>query len=269
MLKLNRTKVNVTIFPDRTSQVWQLDPDIPFKDGWNAELEWDFESEDEFMHLAQLVSLLKQRNAHKITLNMKYLPYGRQDKEISNDATFALHTFAKLLNSLDLDEVTCLDPHSNVAEKLIAGFRPYYPKLKLLHGFYVTESDIFCYPDAGAKSKYSEIFENPYIYGNKVRDQETGWITSFELVGDPKDKKVYIVDDICDGGMTFKILTKSLLEQGAKEVNLFVTHGLFSKGLKTLTDAGINRIFTSKGEAIRVSGGLGFGIMYKPIGGNK
>jgi len=54
--------------------------------------------------------------------------------------------------------------------------------------------------------------------------------------------------------MTFKILAKDLLAKGAKEVNLFVTHGIFSRGLKTLKDAGINRIFAQDGEASEVQG---------------
>jgi len=58
-----------------------------------------------------------------------------------------------------------------------------------------------------------------------------------------------IVDDICDGGATFILLAKELYAAGAKEVNLFVTHGIFSKGLIPLYEAGIKRIFTQDGEA--------------------
>ena len=68
-----------------------------------------------------------------------------------------------------------------------------------------------------------------------------------------------IVDDICDGGKTFELLAEQLYSNGAEEVNLFVTHGLFTKGLRPLKNAGIKRIFTNKGEAIQMAdGGFGF-----------
>jgi ribose-phosphate pyrophosphokinase len=54
--------------------------------------------------------------------------------------------------------------------------------------------------------------------------------------------------------MTFKLLAKDLLAAGAKSVVLFVTHGLFSKGLQTLKDSGIQRIYAQDGEASEEAG---------------
>ena len=107
-----------------------------------------------------------------------------------------------------------------------------------------------------AQSKNTKIAELPYVnfpflHGEKVRDQLSGKITSYELKGKPEGMNVMIVDDICDGGATFVILAKALYEGGAKEVNLFVTHGIFSKGLEPLKEAGIKRIFTQDGEACK------------------
>ena len=45
-----------------------------------------------------------------------------------------------------------------------------------------------------------------------------------------------IVDDICDGGGTFIPLAKKLKNAGAKTVTLYVTHGIFSKGLDPLKE---------------------------------
>jgi len=68
---------------------------------------------------------------------------------------------------------------------------------------------------------------------------------------------VLIVDDICDGGMTFKLLARDLLAAGAKEVHPYVTHGIFSKGLDTLKESGIGRFFTYKGECFTHKTGAG------------
>jgi len=246
MILINGLPLNITLFPDNTSQVWKIPEEILKSN--KVEVTWKFLHESEFLHLAQLKSLLDKHQISTV-LNITYLPYARQDKEVTNTSTFALRTFANLLNSLRFNKVIVLDPHSSIALDLIANSDYTYPITTLLKVIDSMEVDLFCYPDKGAVSKYVQAYDFHYIYGEKVRDQLTGNITSYKLIGDPKDKKVLIVDDICDGGMTFKLLTKDLLAAGAKEVNLFVTHGIFSKGLKTLKESGIKQIFTQDGEA--------------------
>lgn len=257
MIYLNDQPLEVTRFPDGTSQVWKL-PEELLKlalfsiEPYPVNVRWEYCSEGEFLQLAQLKNLLDKYN-FRSSLTLKFLPYGRQDKEINNTATFALHTFASLINFLNFHAIVCYDPHSSVAKQLINNFLPIYPTKQIEVVLKETDTNIICYPDAGAREKYTEIYSlflKPHIYGDKVRDQLTGNILSYQLVGDPKDKNVLIVDDICDGGMTFKLLAKDLLAAGAKEVNLFVTHGIFSKGLRTLKDSGIKRIFTQDGQAI-------------------
>lgn len=251
MIYLNGQPINVTIFPDNTSQVWKLPQGLLSLSNY-AHITWVFQHEGEFMHLAQLKQLLDSYGFTS-TLILKYLPYGRQDKEVGNDATFALRTFNKYLDFMNFNEIICMDPHSNVSLEYVRNFKAEYPIEEVLHLFNEYEHDLLCYPDKGALSKYKDIYKTSYMYGEKVRDQLTGNITSYEIKGQSvKGQKVLIVDDICDGGMTFKLLTKELLEAGAKEVNLFVSHGIFSKGLKTLHDSGIKRIFTTDGEASEI-----------------
>jgi ribose-phosphate pyrophosphokinase len=249
MIELNGLEIKPTIFPDKTSQVWKTPRDF-FREGWIAKIQWTFENESEFMHVAQLVDYVKSMNAHKISLFMPYLPYARQDKEVSNESTFALRTFAKLVNSLELDEVECLDAHSDVAGKLINNFKSREPSLAMGLSVVRTKPDIICFPDAGAKTRYSELVKKhnlPTIYADKERDQKTGYIISYEIHGEVQDKSVILIDDLCDGGMTFILLTKELLKMGAKSVNLYVTHGIFSKGIGVLKEAGIDQIHTRKG----------------------
>lgn len=248
MLYLNGQPLEITRFPDGTSQVWKL-PESVFESKYII-VKWEFAQEGELLHLAQLKDLLDTYSKAPVSLVIKYLPYGRQDKEISNTSTFALHSFAVLLNRLNFMEVMIMDPHSDVALKCINNAYPMYPDRQVKEVIKATNSDLLCYPDAGALKKYTEIYRDlDYIWGEKDRDQATGKILSYKVIGDPKDKNVLVIDDLCDGGMTFILLAKDLLAAGAKEVNLFVTHGIFSKGLRPLKDSGIKRIFTQDGEA--------------------
>jgi ribose-phosphate pyrophosphokinase len=250
MIYVNGSPLNVTLFPDNTSQVWKVAQiDIP-DTNW-VMIRWEFSHEGEFLHLAQLKDLLDARG-FRCALRIKYLPYGRQDKEISNEATFGLRTFATLLNSLGFEEIKIIDPHSPIATDLIKNSVAVYPYEAFESVLKLLDPEVLCYPDKGARTKYDELLSLNFIYGEKVREQSTGKITDYKLVGSPKGKSVLIVDDICDGGATFIMLADALIAEGASDVNLFVTHGLFSKGLKVLKESGINRIFTQDGEASEI-----------------
>jgi ribose-phosphate pyrophosphokinase len=152
---------------------------------------------------------------------------------------------------LKFDKVFIIDPHSKEATKLIKNSIALYPKSSIEETLFKNNIDLIVYPDKGALEKYTKAYDHlnvPFIYGEKVRDQLTGKITHYEVVGDPQDKSILICDDICDGGATFIILTKELLRLGAKKVFLFVSHGLFSNGTQILFENGIQKIITADGE---------------------
>jgi ribose-phosphate pyrophosphokinase len=87
--------------------------------------------------------------------------------------------------------------------------------------------DILYFPDEGSSKRYGEWFKTiPQTFGMKDRDWATGKINGIvvqngEMV---KDKKVLIIDDISSKGGTFYWSAKKLLELGASEVYLHVTH---------------------------------------------
>lgn len=192
MIYLNGDVVNVTLFPDHTSQVWKLgEKHLNLE---RATILWEFTHEGEIMQVAQLKTLLDQ-TIDNIYLHIDYLPYGRQDKSVSNDATFALYTFAAILNSLNFTEVFIMDPHSIIALGVIKKSKAVYPHGPLQRAIRATTSNLLCYPDKGAVEKYMKVYDNldhPSIYGKKVRDQATGYITNYELVGDPWKSRVLI-----------------------------------------------------------------------------
>lgn len=252
MIFIENTPVKTTIFPDGTSQVWQLPNWATSRH--EVDVKWIFQSEAEVMHLVQL-SMLLHRHCVNHNLFIDYLPYARQDKSIGNEQTFSLFALIHVLDTTKFGKITVIDPHSSVfkdhSKKEVNVIYPYVPLYMALGELH---PDMVVYPDQGAKNKYSEVYTHqgfpPSTYGEKKRDQKTGQILEYTLFSGNnfKDQKVLIVDDICDGGATFILLAKALFERGAKEVSLFVTHGIFSKGIEPLKEAGIGRIFTKNGE---------------------
>lgn len=249
MIRLNNYIITPTIFPDKTSQVWKL-PETLFGD-YNKVV-WDFEHESEFMHVAQLVELLAQ-NSH-VVLHIPYFPYARQDKEISNDSTFALRTFCRLLNTLPVDLIKTYDLHSNLAKQILT--KPLIVDTadrRIKEVMEETLTELVVFPDAGAKTRYGSVAGKTHVvYFTKVRDQQTGEITGMNSDNDELFKKVnnvLIVDDLCDGGATFTHIAKYIKNiTDHPQINLYTSHGLYTKGTQVLRDNGIDRIFNKNGE---------------------
>lgn len=256
MISINRVKIVPTKFPDGTSQVWKLSEDLLatiYKE-YICTVLWEFEREEEFIHLAQLKTLLNQYTpcAH---LDMPYLPYARQDKIVSNGTTFALKTFACLLNSLNFSQVSVLDAHNNNRAHEIENLVDRSPREYIEKAYKETRSNMILFPDAGAVQRYQHLVTGLWTSASKIRDQSTGAIEFLKLDGNVKGKRILICDDLCDGGYTFILAAKTLLMGKAKEVNLYTTHGLYSKGPHVLIDAGIKRLFTYKGELVPTTHG--------------
>lgn len=237
MILLNGTEVKPTIFPDNTSQVWHL-KNIKLA---GNEIRWIYENDLELIQVVQLADLIGKNDTELI---IPYLPYARQDKEISNDQSFALHTFAKLLNTANFSRVYYFDVHSNVANKLIDSSCNVVPNLE-----FVKDYDLVCFPDAGALKRYKPYvnpWNNQTFYAEKVRQESTGLITHYALHTEYQvtDLSVIVVDDLCDGGATFNILADTLNRLGVGRVDLYVSHGLFSKGVSKLLES-YNKIVTT------------------------
>lgn len=241
-------KFETTIFPDGTSQVWKLQDNIDFDPHADEPvILWLFENESELIHVCQLAQLVQAHlDTSDCTLRVPYLPYGRQDKEIDNKLSFALRTFKDILYSCNITRIETFDAHSNsemVCDIPGISVKDFHKELIRKH-----EYNVICFPDKGAQTRYSNYGLNS-IYCEKIRDQLTGNILGLKVIGANADmlfnKKVLIIDDICDGGMTFIKVAEALKPFEPQQIDLAVSHGIFSKGYKPILDSGITKIFTT------------------------
>ena len=100
-------------------------------------------------------------------------------------------------------------------------------------------------PDAGRAKhavRFGEMIEASFAIMHKMRpSQEQVQVT--EVTGRVRDKIAIVGDDATMTGRTLIAGAKALKEHGAKEVNVFVTHALFSdEALEQIGDSDINRI---------------------------
>jgi len=241
-----------TLFPDGTSQVWKLPTEI--LESRELEITWNFDDEREILDLLSLRWLLPKQSWD---LHIPFLPYARQDKTVSNTSTFNLVVLADLINELGCNEVTSVDVHNpDRTTSLIHNFKNI--EVTALQELIIRENniDLIVFPDLGAAGRYNaySALNRPVIICDKVRDQSTGNITGHTMLSASAATKdapwnFLIIDDLCDGGATFISVTRMLRDVYTPDqvgnINLFVTHGVFSRGRQHLLNNGITKVFTT------------------------
>ncbi|WP_213134101.1 ribose-phosphate diphosphokinase [Citrobacter sp. FP75] len=211
---------------------------------------------NDFMLLAQLVEAVRHQTDVLVShLELPWLPWARQDRHMVAGDSFALKVFARQLNTLQFDKVKVLDPHSDAAAAaidnlVVIGQEHCLLQSATLPHLFQQNALMLVAPDAGALKKIDAVARAAgaaeYAILSKKRDVASGNLTGFTLVaGNVKGRDVLIVDDLCDAGGTFIGSAQVLRDAGARSVSLYVTHGIFSKGVDHLFANGIDAIYTT------------------------
>jgi ribose-phosphate pyrophosphokinase len=182
--------------------------------------------------------------ADKKVLILPYLPGARKDRGTPIGAI----VYAGLINSLHIDKVITLDPHSFIMPDALDNLTifPFQRIIKREIQDKTSDSRPQPYvgviaPDKGAHDRAAAaalVMGVPVYTAGKTRDFATGKLTGFHMEDElPDTGKFLVVDDIIDGGRTFVGLAEAIhSKQPGVELDLWVTHGIFSKGLDTLLE---------------------------------
>ena len=271
MIKINGIKIEGKHFPDNT----QLLNNIEFNTSNHSifEVTWLYENDEEMITLMYLMK--HYRNNYPViskhycnVLTMPYLPNARYDRTKSETEVFTLKHFCDFINDLKFDCVKIFDPHSDVGVGLLNNVRVIKPEIAVkniidsisnLEG----EQPMLYFPDAGAKKRYSYIYEKlenkcDVCYGQKVREWKSGKILGLEIEHDTPNlidlngKTVIMIDDIISYGGTMYYSAIKLKEAGVKNIYIYCSHLENSvldeeKGtlIKLLNDGTIKRVYTS------------------------
>lgn len=196
------------------------------------------------------VHALRNSGIKTIELYVPYFLGARSDRQFENgSAHYLKDVICPIINSLNLNAVTVMDPHSDVLEACLDNF--YKENNFDLVKFALTDIDnrndareriTLVSPDAGAFKKIFDVAKHfdidKIVTATKVRDLKTGHIkhTEVEIKDTNPDMKYVIVDDICDGGRTFIELAKAIKKvKPTAKIYLVITHGIFSAGLFDLS----------------------------------
>ena len=244
MLLLNNEPIDHFVFSGGEFQI-----KLPGKiHSERAILTWKPIDASEITFLALTVNAMKNMGIWDIDLDVLYLPYARQDRVCSYGEAHSLEVICRFLDSLRVSAIRIWDVHNEEkTEELFSETQVFFvtatnifDRYKVLDDFDLSNL-ILCAPDDGAYGRVADVcnyFDIALpVNLHKDRCPETGRITGMNFDKYSRNVESYnilIIDDICDGGATFNQAAQILKVKGAVNLYLYVTHGIFSKGLDLL-----------------------------------
>jgi ribose-phosphate pyrophosphokinase len=171
------------------------------------------------MELLVMIQAAKLASAKRITAVMPLFPYARQDRKAKPREPITARLVADMLQLAGVDRVLTMDLHA-----ALPLFANHFRDLGLTGGDIVSVS-----PDAGrAKmaARFAEMIEADFAVMHKTRPSHDE-VAVTDITGRVRDKIAIVGDDVIMTGGTLLENVKVLKEQGAKDVWVFATHGLF------------------------------------------
>lgn len=208
---------------------------------------------NKLVELLLSVSALRSHGAKRITLVAPYLCYMRQDAENQPGEAVSQQVIGKLL-AQNFDDVVTVDPHLHRIQRLDQAI-PIRNALVISAGKAIGwflgkhyETGILVGPDSESEQWVGAIAEKTgfaCVVGKKVRmgDKRVDiQIPQREYAG----QNAIIIDDITSTGRTIAQTAARLLQAGAKQVDVVVTHPLFCVDAeKFIRQAGVTNVWST------------------------
>ena len=189
-----------------------------------------------FEQISVIYSLPKMFIA-SFTLILPFFPTGTAERVDREGEIPTAVTLARILSHIPLSRggptgMITFDIHAlqerfyfgdNITPCFETGIPLLLEQLKLLPD---ADDVVIAYPDEGAMKRFHTFFEAFHeVVCTKVRKGVERLVTLKE--GEPQGKHVVIVDDLVQSGGTLIECGKVLVDNGAKKISAFCTHGVF------------------------------------------
>jgi ribose-phosphate pyrophosphokinase len=191
---------------------------------------------DEVMELLIMIQAAQLASARRITAVVPYYPYARQDKKSAAREPITARLMATLLEAARVDRVLSMDLHQGQIQGFFEIPVDHMTAVPML-------ADYFRYKDFGgtplvavsadaggvklAKRFISRLPDTELAVLTKMRPEHNRAET-MHFIGDVRGKIAIIVDDMIDTAGSVTNAVSTLYDNGAKEVYVTATHGIFS-----------------------------------------
>ena len=188
------------------------------------------------MQLCLMLDALKRASAGRITAVIPYFGYARQDRKAKGRDPISAKLVANMIEAAGADRVLTMDLHASQiqgffdipVDNLLSNpvFVKYY-----MSKFEHPEEMVVVSPDVGSVAR-SRTFANKMGMNLAIVDKRREKANQCEVmnvIGDVKDKKCILFDDMVDTAGSLCNAAKAIVEiGGATEVYACATHGVLS-----------------------------------------
>ena len=196
----------------------------------------DTHMNDDVMELLIMIQAAQLASARRITAVVPYYPYSRQDKKSAAREPITARLIATLLEAAGADRVLSMDLHQGQIQGFFEIPVDHMTAVPML-------ADYFRYKDFGgaplvavsadaggvklAKRFMGRLPGTGLAVLTKMRPEHNRAET-MHFIGDVRDKIAVIVDDMIDTAGSVTNAVETLYDNGAREVYVTATHGIFS-----------------------------------------
>ena len=191
---------------------------------------------DNLMELLIMSDALRRSSAARITAIIPYFGYARQDRRTKARTPISAKLVANMMVEAGIERVLTMDLHA----AQIQGFfdipvdnlyaSPVFA-LDVEHQFKGKLKDVTVVsPDVGGVARARDLAKrigSPLAIVDKRREKP-GEIAEMTVIGDVKGKTCIVIDDIVDTAGTLCKAAEVIMQNGAKEVHSYITHGVLS-----------------------------------------
>jgi ribose-phosphate pyrophosphokinase len=202
-----------------------------------------YPANDHLMELLIAIDACRRASARRITAVVPYFGYARQDRKSSSRAPISAKLVANLITEAGADRVLSVDLHAGqiqgffdiptdnlyAAPTMAADIQARYGDGELM----VVSPDVGGVVRARALAK--RLDNSPLAIVDKRRERP-GESEVMNIIGDVRDRRCILVDDIIDSGGTLCNAAQALFDAGAKSVTAYITHGVLSGGAVARVD---------------------------------
>jgi len=195
-----------------------------------------FPANDNLMELLITLDALRRASARRVTAVIPYFGYARQDRKSGSRTPISAKLVANLITEAGANRVLTMDLHAGQ----IQGF--FDIPVDNLYAAPLFSRDIaqrfegkpvmIVSPDVGGVLRARAIATrlNCDLAIIDKRRERAGVSEVMNIIGDVAGMDCILVDDICDSGGTLCNAAQALMNEGARSVSVYVTHGVLSGG---------------------------------------
>lgn len=201
--------------------------------------------------LLLLVDAARRLGAEEIGVYAPYFAYSRQDRVFLRGEPVSVEVLLNTLASLGVKWLFTIDVHNPRSLQSFRGrgvnIMAFQPLVELVKPRLKTKPLILA-PDKGAVHRaehVASLLGSEYDYLEKRRDRVTGEISVTPKTMSVEGRSVVIVDDIISTGGTVARAASMLLDQGASQVLVAVSHALMAGSAREkLSTSGVEAVLS-------------------------